>query len=88
VSFPPHSGLVIRHSDVWKREFDAGQDKGNKYRPCAIVLTVLDDDGRQIVAPRLRARSPTHRRDRVGATENRIGPKRSLDQQVFRATSA
>jgi len=46
VSFPePYAGLVIRYSYLWKREFEAGRDEGTKDRPCAIVMTVLDEDG-------------------------------------------
>ena len=46
MSFPePYAGLVIRYSYLWKREFEAGRDEGTKDRPCAIVMTVLDEDG-------------------------------------------
>lgn len=44
--FPePHPGLVIRYAYRWKREPDAGREEGSKNRPCAIVLSVVDDDG-------------------------------------------
>jgi hypothetical protein len=46
VSFPePYVGLVIRYSYLWKREFDTGREEGTKDRPCAIVMTVVDEDG-------------------------------------------
>jgi len=46
VSFPePYAGLIIRYSYLWKREFDAGREEGTKDRPCAIVMTVVDEDG-------------------------------------------
>jgi hypothetical protein len=46
VSFPePYAGLVIRYSYLWKWEFDAGREEGMKDRPCAIVMTVVDEDG-------------------------------------------
>jgi hypothetical protein len=46
VSFPkPYAGLVIRYSYLWKRDFDAGREEGTKDRPCAIVLTVVDEEG-------------------------------------------
>jgi hypothetical protein len=46
VSFPePYVGLVIRYSYLWKREFDAGREEGTKDRPCAIVMTLVDEDG-------------------------------------------
>jgi hypothetical protein len=46
VSLPtPHPGLVIRYAYLWKREFEAGREEGSKDRPCAIVMTVTDDEG-------------------------------------------
>jgi hypothetical protein len=46
MSFPePYAGLVIRYVYLWKREFDAGREEGTKDRPCAIVMTVVDEDG-------------------------------------------
>jgi hypothetical protein len=48
VSFPdPHPGLVIRYAYLWKREHDQGREEGSKDRPCAIVVSVLDDEGEQ-----------------------------------------
>ena len=41
----PHAGLVIRYAYLWKREFDAGRDEGTKDRPCAIVMSVIAEDG-------------------------------------------
>jgi hypothetical protein len=41
----PYAGLVIRYAYLWKREFDAGRDEGMKDRPCAIVMTLIDEDG-------------------------------------------
>jgi hypothetical protein len=50
VSFPaPRPGLVIRYSYLWAREAEAGREEGIKERPCAVVLVVLDDRGRQRV---------------------------------------
>jgi len=50
VSFPaPRPGLVIRYSYLWTHEADAGQEEGVKDRPCAIILVVSDEDGRQRV---------------------------------------
>ena len=46
MSFPdPYPGLVIRYVYLWKREHDDGREEGSKDRPCAIVLSVLHDDG-------------------------------------------
>ena len=50
MSFPdPHPGLVIRYAYFWKREHDEGREEGSKDRPCAIVVSVLDDEGEQEV---------------------------------------
>jgi hypothetical protein len=46
VSFPaPHPGLVIRYSYLWKREHQEGREEGTKDRPCAIVMSVVDEAG-------------------------------------------
>jgi len=45
VSYPePHPGLVIRYSYLWKREYDLGHEEGSKDRPCAIVVSIVDED--------------------------------------------
>jgi len=36
----PEIGLVIRYSYLWHREAMAGQEEGNKDRPCAIVAAI------------------------------------------------
>lgn len=41
--------LVIRYSYLWRREHLLGQEEGLKDRPCAVVMTVQDKDGRDIV---------------------------------------
>ncbi len=62
MSFPdPHPGLVIRYAYLWKREHDEGREEGSKDRPCAIVLSVLDDDGEQEVMVLPITHSPPHR---------------------------
>jgi hypothetical protein len=41
VSLPtPRSGLVIRYSYLWHREFVQGIEEGLKDRPCAIVAAI------------------------------------------------
>jgi len=54
VIFPePRAGLVIRYSYLWSREHQAGREEGIKDRPCAIIVSVVDDDGKRwvLVAP-------------------------------------
>jgi hypothetical protein len=50
-SFPtPVPGLVIRYSYLWRSEHLAGREEGRKDRPCAIVVSLIDDDAkRQVV---------------------------------------
>ena len=48
MSFPaPYPGLVIRYSYLWRREQREGREEGAKDRPCAIVMSVVDDAGEQ-----------------------------------------
>ena len=50
MNFPePVAGLVIRYSYLWSREFDQGREEGSKDRPCAIVMSVIDEDGERDV---------------------------------------
>jgi hypothetical protein len=50
VTFPaPVPGLVIRYSYLWSSEHARGQEEGVKDRPCAIILTSVDEAGSQIV---------------------------------------
>jgi hypothetical protein len=78
VSFPePHPGLVIRYVYLWKREHDDGREEGNKDRPCAIVLSILDDDAEQevMVLP-ITHSPPEHAADAIeipAATKRRLG---------------
>jgi hypothetical protein len=50
VSLPaPVPGLVIRYSYLWKREQDQGREEGSKDRPCAIVMSIVDEGGERDV---------------------------------------
>jgi hypothetical protein len=46
----PEPGLVIGYSYLWKDEAERGQVEGLKNRPCAIILSVRNDDGERIVS--------------------------------------
>jgi hypothetical protein len=65
VSFPaPRPGLVIRYSYLWADEAASGRDEGIKDRPCAVVLVVFDEHGRQRVQVLpVTHRAPTDPRD-------------------------
>jgi hypothetical protein len=62
---------------LWKREFDAGRDEGNKDRPCALVMTVVDEDGdKEVLVLPVTHRAPNHRADAIeipAATKARLG---------------
>ena len=45
----PEAGLVIRYSYLWRGEARAGREEGRKDRPCAVVLTTMDDQGESVV---------------------------------------
>ncbi len=49
----PEPGLVIRYSYLWLSEHRAGREEGVKDRPCAIILTLINDadDQRVLVVP-------------------------------------
>ena len=54
MAFPdPKPGLVIRYSYLWRREHVAGQEEGEKDRPCAIVAAIRTEQGdtRVLVLP-------------------------------------
>ena len=78
MSFPePYPGLVIRYAYLWKREFDAGRDEGNKDRHCAMVMIVAKEDGDQevLVLPVTHS-APDHPADAIEipeATKARLG---------------
>jgi hypothetical protein len=43
---PPQPGLVIRYAYLWRRESNQGREDGVKDRPCAIVLSILNERGK------------------------------------------
>lgn len=50
MAFPtPVPGLVIRYSFLWSHEARAGADEGSKDRPCAVLLSLRSQSGRDIV---------------------------------------
>jgi hypothetical protein len=78
VSLPePHPGLVIRYAYLWKREQNAGLEDASKDRPCAIVLSILDQDGeREVLVLPVTHSQPEHADDAIEippATKQRLG---------------
>jgi len=73
----PFPGLVIRYAYLWKREADAGQIEGEKHRPCAIVVAVVQEAGEWVVtvAPitRQRPKHPDRAIELSAATRRRLG---------------
>ncbi|MDE3015336.1 MAG: hypothetical protein KGI29_00225 [Pseudomonadota bacterium] len=48
--FPqPQEAYVIRYFYLWNAEHERGQEEGVKDRPCAIVLLVKNEEGKDIV---------------------------------------
>lgn len=45
----PVPGLVIGYAYLWRDEALRGLEEGRKDRPCAIVLSARNDDGRTVV---------------------------------------
>ena len=78
MSFPePYAGLVIRYSYLWKREFEAGREEATKDRPCAIVMTVIDEDGdKEVLVLPVTHSPPNDPADAIeipAATKSRLG---------------
>ncbi|MGH7879414.1 MAG: hypothetical protein ACREQD_07950 [Candidatus Binataceae bacterium] len=78
MSYPePHPGLVIRYAYLWKREHDEGHEDGSKDRPCAIVLSIIDEDEeREVLVLPITHTPPEHTDDAIeipAATKNRLG---------------
>lgn len=73
----PHPGLVIRYAYLWKREYEEGREEGSKDRPCAIVMSVTDDDGEaQVLVLPVTHTPPYNAADAVEiplATKQRLG---------------
>jgi len=46
----PEAGLVIRYAYLWLDDHRQGREEGSKDRPCAIILTVREDeeDGQRV----------------------------------------
>lgn len=78
----PAPGLVIRYSFLWSHEAQAGHEEGSKDRPCAVLLTTVTKDGREIVTalpvthtpptdPRLAVEIPAGTKARLGLDAER-----------------
>ncbi len=64
MSFPePHPGLVIRYAYLWKREYDEGREEGSKDRPCAIVLSIVNEENEREVLVLPITHTPTEHPD-------------------------
>ena len=65
------------YSYRWKREFDAGREEGTKDRPCAIVMTVVDEDGdKEVLVLPVTHSPPDDPADAIeipAATKSRLG---------------
>jgi hypothetical protein len=71
----PAPGLVISYAYLWRDQDVAGATEGRKNRPCAVVVTTVDDEGDTLVygAP------ITHSRPELGtAVELPAAVKRRL----------
>jgi hypothetical protein len=45
----PEPGLVIRYGYLWYSEYEQGREDGDKDRPCAIILTTVNELGETLV---------------------------------------
>ncbi|MDZ4375024.1 MAG: type II toxin-antitoxin system PemK/MazF family toxin [Phenylobacterium sp.] len=78
--FPePRPGLVIRYAYLWRREALAGQEDGQKERPCVVVLAVRDLDGRKVVTVAPITHSPPERPELAIRMPPAVKARLSLD---------
>jgi hypothetical protein len=78
MSFPsPYPGLVIRYSYLWKQEYEAGREEGIKDRPCAIVMSVVEEEGEwEVLVLPITHTPPNNPADAIEIpidTKNRLG---------------
>lgn len=73
----PEPGLVVRYSYRWLREHEQGREDGAKDRQCAIIVAVVESDGktRVTVLPVTHSAptDPAVALDIPGATKRRLG---------------
>lgn len=72
----PRPGLLIRYDYLWNDESRRGREEGAKNRPCAVVLTVKEQNGRQLAVICAITHSPP--REKGAAIEIPIAVSRSL----------
>ena len=74
---PPEPGLVVSYAYLWRTEYLKGQEEGGKDRPCAIVLTAIDDEGDTVVTvaaiTHTAPRQPNEALEIPSATRQRLG---------------
>jgi hypothetical protein len=77
MAFPtPVPGLVVRYSFLWSHEARAGAEEGRKDRPCAVLLTMRTQRGRDVVTVLPITHSPPD--DPALAVEIPLATKRRL----------
>jgi hypothetical protein len=73
----PEPGLVIRYACLWYSEYEKGREDGDKDRPCAIILTALNEaDETAVTVLPVTHRPPQHPDDAVElplAVKRRLG---------------
>jgi hypothetical protein len=79
VAFPkPVLGQVIRYCYLWNAERQRGQEEGSKDRPCAVVLVVKDEGGKDVVTVLPITHTPPSLSDALLAIEIPTATKRRL----------
>jgi hypothetical protein len=73
----PEPGLVVRYAYLCHSEYEQGREEGDKNRPCAIILTAVDEDGETVVTvlpiTHTRPRSETDAVELPLAVKQRLG---------------
>jgi hypothetical protein len=74
----PHPGLVIRYNYLWHDESMAGREEGVKNRPSVIVLSVVEEGKKRVLAVPITRQKPPDMSVAVeipAATRKRLGLK-------------
>lgn len=69
--------MVIRYAYLWRGEQERGLEEGAKHRPCAVLLSVLNEAGERVVVAlpvtHTPPRHPTEAVEVPAATKRRLG---------------
>jgi hypothetical protein len=78
----PAPGLVISYAYLWRDQAAAGAAEGRKNRPCAVVLTLVDEEGDTVVYVAAITHSPPEGDDSAVALPPAVKRRLGLDAEA------